>query len=117
MGHFFQKDSAVNPILGPGRGACQTYSMATRHDSAGHLIAYTQEFCYECPDTSGITPAVFVLNGDTVTSVRAASAEGSQDFDNQIRQIFPPSLWAKAVAVIPHVDAIGRQARTNAHCG
>jgi hypothetical protein len=52
--------------------------MATRHDS-GQLTAYTQEFCDECPGTSGLTPAVFVLDGDRVLSVKAATAEGDPD--------------------------------------
>lgn len=100
---------------------CVVYLMRTQPESDGRLAAYTQVVCQQCPisrtSTGWIMPWAFVLHGQTVVQTRAANDQGDPGFYNQIKEIFPKSLWTEASEQqIPNVESLTRRAAKIGDC-
>lgn len=99
---------------------CVVTSMAIHRAPEDRLISYSQTLCQGCPISdgqSGIYPTVYTLKGDEVVSVKQADAPGDPMWSNQIKRLFPRSLWYDAGAQdIPHVAEVSRRATALAEC-
>ena len=114
LGHYW---SVFDPTAHAG---CATYSLGTRAEGGDRLVEYAQVICQECPQATGsaaITPAVFVVQGDTVRSARADTEPGEPMFSDVITRMFPPSLRSLAEEQsIPDLRALFRLAASRGGC-
>jgi hypothetical protein len=101
------------------RSGCASYTIASRH-TGRVTIAYTEVLCQQCPvpdGASAMVPAAFRFDGDLVRSMRVADADGDPEFFNQVKKIFPSSLWAAAhQQEVPHVERLSTAAQKAAGC-
>jgi hypothetical protein len=120
MGSYFLDHFAGAMGNGPPHEGCVTYSMGTQPETNHRLIAYTQVICAHCPlngGFGGITPAVFVLHGESVLSAKADTEPGDPMFANVISRIFPPSLQSAAnEAQVPNANALSQWASKLGGC-
>jgi len=115
LGHYWSESGPT------AHAGCATYPLGTQAKAENRLVAYTQVICQECPQatgSAGITPVVFVLQGDSVRSAQSDTEPGEPMFSDKIARMFPPSLRSSAndQGAIPNVHALFRQAASRAGC-
>lgn len=107
--------------LPPRRVGCVVTPLCAERLSGGRLTAYTQVLCNQCPQPSGagvLVPAVFHLVGSTVTSAAAETENDEAGYD-QMKRLFPRSLWSKADQPISSAlnARLDQRANTLGGCG